>query len=456
MPPSPRSKALAAGTDRGIGDGPALGTLEFVSPTAAEIARPPARAARNVSLILAGLFAGAVALAALLPIERVVSAPGRLVGTVPNILVQPLEPAILRSFNVRLNQVVRQGEVIARLDPTFAVADLAALQGQENGVAAEVARLEAEAADRAYGGGSSPAEALQAAIFAQRQSERNFRIESFNQRIRSLQEQSQRGTAELAQLQQRAAIAGQIEGMRRELERVQIGSRLNSLLATDGRLEIQRAIANTEGLIRSGSRDLAGLQAELDAYLGQWRTQVSQDLALKRRDLSDVRENVTKAQLRRDLIEMRAPMDAVVLEAGNTALGAVLAAGETLVTLVPLHARLEVDAQIVPRDVGFVGIGDRVAIKFETFPYIRHGTARGVVTSLGEDTARARDSAPGTPPYYRSRIAIEELALRNLPADFRLVPGMPVQADIIVGRRTPLRYFFERAIPTLTEGLREP
>jgi HlyD family secretion protein len=46
--------------------------------------------------------------------------------------------------------------------------------------------------------------------------------------------------------------------------------------------------------------------------------------------------------------------------------------------------------------------------------------------------------------------------LRNLPADFRLLPGMPVQADIIVGQRTPLRYFFERVVPSLSEGMREP
>jgi HlyD family secretion protein len=46
--------------------------------------------------------------------------------------------------------------------------------------------------------------------------------------------------------------------------------------------------------------------------------------------------------------------------------------------------------------------------------------------------------------------------MRNLPNEFRLVPGMPVTADIIVGQRTMLGYLFQRIMPTLQEGMREP
>ncbi len=437
------------------GEGPALATLEFVSPTEAEVRRPPSPFARSAAMLLFLMFALLLAAMSLLPVDRVVSASGRLVGTVPNILIQPLEPAIVRSFDVRVNQVVRRGDAIARLDPTFAGADLAALAGQEAGLAAETARLDAEAEDRAFAPGPGAPMALQAAIFHQRQAERQFRVEGFQQRIRSLQETIQRSQAELGQLQQRAQIAGQIEVMRRDLERVQVGSRLNSLLATDSRLEVQRAIATADGQVRTAQRDLAAAAADLEAYLGNWRGQVAQDLAQKRRELSDVREALSKAQLRRDLIEMRAPADAVVLEIGKSSLGAVLAAGEMLVTLVPLEARLEVEAQVAPRDLGFVGIGDRVTLKFETFPFIRHGTGHGSVLSISQDTT-ATSATPGAPQVYRARIAVEELRLRNMPADFRLLPGMPVQADIIVGRRTPMRYFFERALPYLVEGFREP
>nr|MBC7434251.1 biotin/lipoyl-binding protein [Rubritepida sp.] len=128
----------------GVTARPAI-SLEFVSPTAAEVARPAPLLARLAPLMVVSLAFSAVALAGLLPIERVVVARGRLISTTPTILLQPLEASIVRSFEVRANQVVRAGDLIARLDPTFTGADLASLENQFATLRAEVDRLEAEA-----------------------------------------------------------------------------------------------------------------------------------------------------------------------------------------------------------------------------------------------------------------------------------------------------------------------
>jgi HlyD family secretion protein len=58
--------------------------------------------------------------------------------------------------------------------------------------------------------------------------------------------------------------------------------------------------------------------------------------------------------------------------------------------------------------------------------------------------------------WYRSRITLDQIALRGVPADFHLVPGMPIKADIRVGKQTVLRYLMGKTIPLVTEGLREP
>lgn len=438
--------------------GVSMPVLEYVSPTAAIIARPPPRLALWTVWLLALLFASLLMALALLPVDRVVVSTGRIIATSPIITLQPLETSIVRSVLVRPNQVVRAGEIIARLDPTFSDADLAALEAQGASLAAEVERLEAEAEERDYTGGPTPAAALQAAIFAQRAAERTFRIENYRQRLRSLEEARQRAEAELRQLTERQQVSSQIEGMRRELERVQIGSRLQSLIAADARLEIQRSMASAQGMALAASRDMDALVAERGAYLMNWRAQVAQDLAERRRALNDVRENINKARLRRQMVELRAPADAVVLELGKTSPGAVLSPGELLVSLVPLSSDLIIEADVPARDIGYVGVGDRVTVKLDSFPYVRHGTGRGTVLSLSEDSFR-QDRETGARlalPIYRARISVDELHLRGLPPDFRLVPGMPVTADIIVGERTILRYFFERSAPVGLEGMREP
>lgn len=435
-----------------------LVALDFVSPTAAVIAEPPPRNARFTVWLLAAVFCCILAVMAWLPIERVVVARGRLISTTPTILLQPLEASIVRSFEVRANQVVRAGDLIARLDPTFTGADQASLENQFATLRAEVDRLEAEASVQAYGATGTPQEALQAAIFGQRQAERAFRLENYGQRMSSLDEIRQRADAELRQLRDRQAISGQIEMMRRELERVQVGSRLQSLLAADARLEIQGSMATAAGQSRGAQRDQRAVAAEREAYITNYQAQVSQDLADRRRALSEVRENLAKAQLRSSLVEMRAPVDSVVLEIGKSSIGAVLAPGELLVSLVPLNAELVIDGAVSTQDLGFVAAGDRVAIKFDSFPYARFGLGHGTVLTIGGDAVRTDPETrqPLRTPFFRTRISIDSLALRNLSAEFRLIPGMPVTSDIVVGNRTMLSYAAEWILPRIQEGMREP
>jgi hemolysin D len=43
-------------------------------------------------------------------------------------------------------------------------------------------------------------------------------------------------------------------------------------------------------------------------------------------------------------------------------------------------------------------------------------------------------------PFYGSSIAIDGVDLRDVPAKFDIAPGMPVMANIKVGRHTVLNY----------------
>jgi hemolysin D len=65
--------------------------------------------------------------------------------------------------------------------------------------------------------------------------------------------------------------------------------------------------------------------------------------------------------------------------------------------------------------------------------------------------------APGSvDPFFRARIAITEVRLRNTPDGFAISPGMPVTADIQVGKRTVLQYLLGRVLPVTHQAMREP
>jgi HlyD family secretion protein len=51
---------------------------------------------------------------------------------------------------------------------------------------------------------------------------------------------------------------------------------------------------------------------------------------------------------------------------------------------------------------------------------------------------------------------MEVMNFHNTPPGFRLLPGMPVDADVEVGTRTLLQYFTRRIMPVAYSSFHEP
>jgi hemolysin D len=440
--------------------------LEFESATAALLAMPVRRAARNMLWAVISLIAACAAAAALVPIDMVVVASGRVVALQPTVVVQPLETAIVRAINVREGQVVRAGEVLARLDPTFSAADAAALEAQVRSFQAEVDRLSAEASNIPYRPSTSDsAAAVQAAMYGQRQALYRSQIESYTQKIHSLEAQLTRAQSDVKAFTERLEIAADIESRRKELERLQVGSLMNRLNAQDQRIEMQRNLTDATAATERASRDLEQMKAERESFEQQWKAQVSQELHDRSRSLNDAQESLRKATLRNRLVELRADQDAVVLTVAKVSVGSVMQSGDQFITLVPTASPLEIEARIAGGDAGYVHEGEKVTIKFDTFPYVQYGVAEGSVRTVSadsfigsEETQRSAffNQNGQTPAFYKARIAVGEIKMHDVPGGFQLKPGMPVTADVKVGRRNILSYLFARVLPVGLEGMREP
>lgn len=469
MPRSPRPSSKAISTvveDRNDPTLPVI--LEFQMPSTAITTAPIPRAARGILWIISSMFTAILLAMGLIPVDRVVTAQGVVVSQSPTLVLQPLEASIVRSIDVHEGQSVQAGQVIARLDPTFAAADVGALAAQVSTLQAQVSRLQAEASGQPFAySGIDPNLALQAAIFGQRQAEYTYKLENYTQKINGIVSGIAKANSDAAGYRSRLEVANNVEKMRRDLERLQVGSRLNTLAAMDTRVEMERNLRASEETAASGQRDLAALIAERDGYVQSWHADISDKLADAASKLSDARESLNKAQLRKQLVELRADRDGTVLTVAKVSVGSVLQSGQEFLTLVPADAPLEVEANISGRDDGFIAVGDPVAVKFDTFPFIQYGLAYGTVRTISADSFNGQDQqrnptgavpvpTNSTEPYYRARITIDRVELHGTPPDFRLMPGMPITADIKVGKRTVLQYLLGRVMPVASEGMREP
>jgi HlyD family secretion protein len=464
----PSSKAISTIVeDRGDPTLPAI--LEFQSPSIAIIAAEVPRSARGIAYIVSSFVVCMILALTLISVDRVVTAQAVVVSKSSTLVVQPLETAIVRSINVHEGEQVRPGQVLARLDPTFATADQGALAAQVSGFQAQVSRLQAEADGRPFSyTGIDPDLLLQAAIFGQRKSEYDYKIENYAQKINSLVANISKAKADVDGYRDRLALARNVESMRKDLERLQVGSKLNTLAAMDNRTEMERNMHGAQDAVNGSERDLAALIAERDGFKQSWRADISQQLSDTSSKLSDARESLNKAQLRRQLVELRADRDAIVLSVAKVSVGSVLQSGQEFITLIPADSPLEIEGNISGNDDGFVNVGDSVALKFDTFPYTEYGMAYGTVRTLSASSFTSQDdqrnptgavplpNGSTVPFYFRARITIDRIDLRDTPKGFRLIPGMPVTADIKVGKRTVMEYLLSRVMSATSEGMREP
>lgn len=443
--------------------------IELFQSETAEIehASPPT-AARVTVLWLAGCFALLILVSILMPMDRVVtSTDGRIVTNRPPVVLQALDPSIIRTIDVQQGEGVKAGQLLATLDPTFAAADVGVLKMKIASLDAAIARCQAELAHRPF----VPPRVdlpeaeiygrLQKDYFIQRQAQFDAKLQDFDQRAAEQRATIAKYQNDQLRLSDRAKIAHDIEQMRATLAANQVGSKLNLLIATDQKVEIERNLQLDNGLLVESQHKFDAVVAERNAFVQDWMGDISKELVKARGDRDEAVENLSKAEKHQSLVRMAAPEDAVVLELTKLSVGSVLKEGDPLITLAPLHSPVEAEVHIDPRDVGFIRPGDSARIKITAFNYQQHGEAEGKVRWISEGTFNAADD--GTvgnnrekgAPYYLARIALTKVDLHDVPQSFRLLPGMVLSADIRVGQRSVFMYLFGTMIGA-DQAMREP
>jgi HlyD family secretion protein len=441
-----------------------LAVLEFQSPTAAMLATQVPLFARHSNLIITLMVFIALGLSGVMQVDKIISAQGKLVSSAPTVVVQPFVTSIVQSINVSEGQIVHKGDVLATLNPTYASADLTALTQQQQAYSAQVAELQAQEDGTPYvPDPSNPASVLQEQTYEQMTGEYKFTMSDYAQKISALQTNIQGYEDQAKYYQQRLSIASNVEDMRTKLQQLQVGSKLDTLAATDDRVNIQANLASALSSAAASQRDLAAQIAERDSFDQQWKSTISQQLATAINNLAQAEQSLAKDKLNNQLVKLIAPRDAIVLSVGKVSVGSVMQSGEMLMQLVPIDAPFAVEADIQGTDSAYVHPGDKVNVKFASLPFLQYGQAEGIVQTISPDSFNPQDqsSAPDVPGaaqtlYYRATISIEELNLHNTPPGFRLVPGMPLEADVRVGTRTILQYFTRRILPIAYESLHEP
>lgn len=174
-------------------------------------------------------------------------------------------------------------------------------------------------------------------------------------------------------------------------------------------------------------------------------------------ELSKVKADLSKAEHRIALSELRSPVAGVVNSLAVKTPGQVVQAGAALLTVVPENESLIAEVWVRNEDAGLVSPGMPVKVKLVAFPFQKYGWIEGEVRWIGADseTPEFMRNTAGETLFYRARIALNRQQLTRDGKQFQAKPGMQVVADIQLGERTLLEYLTSPLKKTVLEAARE-
>ena len=438
-------------------EGLAQTAIDFL-PDADEIERRPLpRVARITLHVLAVALVTFLVWASLSEVDMIVTARGRLVTPLPNIVVQPLETSIVQSIEVRVGQIVHKGDRLATLDATFAQADESQLKNRLDSLNTQLAGIDAELNGQriAAVAAQSADQKIQSRLSSERQASYVSQLRRQNESMARLKTSLETARQDELALASRVKVLREMESMTDDLVSKKLAVKSRLLDARDRLLEAERSMEMARNRQIEIRRELATVEAERTSFETGWRQKMLEELLAVSRERDSVSDQLQKASRRQSMVVLTAPADAVVLEVAKLSQGSIVKEAEPFFTLVPIGDLLEADVQIGSQDIGNVRVGATTSLKIDAFPFQKHGALEGKLSVVSQDAFR-RDAGPGADAYYGGRVSLGGAHLDNLPANAKLLPGMTLSAEIKVGQRSVMSYLLWPLTKATAESIREP
>ena len=454
--------------------------LAFLPAALELVETPPSPVGRGIAATIILLFCAALVWAWWGTIDIVASATGKVVPSVRTKVVQPFETGVVRSIRVQDGQAVKAGDVLIELDPTVNAAERDHMRIDLIAERLNIARLRA-----ALAGGDDPvsdlvppADAEPELVNAQRQLLLN-QVTEHRARIAALFRQQAQKEAEhattAATIHKLETIIPVIQSrvdIRKTLVEKELGSKLSYFEVKQLLVEQQEEFSVQRSHLKETEAAVAAIRETRGQAAAEYRRALSDELAKAEQKASGLAQDLIKAEQKTRLQQLTAPVDGVVQQLAIHTVGGVVTPAQSLLAVVPSDSRLEIEAMVSNRDIGFVHAGQEAEIKVDTFNFTRYGLLHGQVNTVSQDAVirdrqqdRSNDRALGTQNEtsepkgqelnYSARISLDRTQMQIDDRVVKLSPGMAVTVEIKSGSRTILSYLLSPLLRYRQETLRE-
>lgn len=442
---------------------------DFAPPLLRIQQSPPAPLAGVMQKVFLALLTGLLLWAFLGRLDIVAVAEGKLVPQTYVKILQPSEQGVVKEILVKEGELVKEGQVLARMDAVLAGADVKALANEYHSKRLALRRAEAQ-----LNGVPLKRQADDPpALFAQAESQYHANVSAWKNAVAQERAVLDKARHDLSAAEEVRTKLLQILPHFKEQEaafaKLAKDGFAGRLMYTDKqreRIEKEQDLRTQDFNIRAARATIEQSERKIAQITADYRRQLEAERVESSNQMEKAKQELAKHEHRQGLLELKAPQAGHVKDLATHTPGTVVSPGTILMTLVPKDEVLRAEVWVGNQDIGFVDPKQSVKLKIAAFSFQKYGMVEGSVLQVSADATEAptpntRTSAlsgreqPTGALAFRTLVDLKNQYLESDGRRYALAPGMQVVAEIHLGTRSVMEYILSPVQKAWHEAGRE-
>ena len=401
--------------------------------------------------------------ASLAPLDEGVPGQGMVTLDTKSKAVQHISGGIIKEVLVREGQIVKEGQLLLKLDDAATRANFEAARQRYLGLRAMEGRLLAEQQglgkiswhEDVQEAMSDPQIArmvlTQEQLYLSRRSSLQADLQAIEESIQGQQALLQAYGAMLGNRRNQLALLSEEHKNTSEMVKEGYAPRNRQLELERMLSEINSSIAELLGNSTRAQRAINEMRQRAIVRQQDYRKDVESQLAEVGRE---VQADAQKYQAVKDdlgRVDIKSPAAGQVVGLTVQTVGGVIGSGQKLMDIVPTSQALMLEARISPHLIDRVHAELPVDVRFSSFANSPQLVVDGKVASVSGDLLIDNRSGGG---YYLVRVAVTPEGLEKL-GKRQMQPGMPVEVVFRTGERSMLTYLLHPLTRRMAASMKE-
>lgn len=381
-------------------------------------------------------------------VDVVVSANGKVIPSGEIKILKPLESGVVSKIFVKESDRVKKGDILIQIDPTVTDASLSSKQDDLAVINSDIALLYALINESNLS--KDEINKLNSSQLNLYNSQRQILASTYESNKAKLNSAKLDIKANESEVNRLSLLLNKEEEAKVRLQKVL------DLIAKKEYEEVSKNIINLKEQkdialyrLKESNKKLEEIIEENQKAIKTIKSSWIETSLGKEKEKRELSAQINAILFSNKTQQIKSPVDGFVGKLLIHTEGGVVSPNDNLISIVPSDAPLIIKANVLNKDIGFLKLGQEVAIKIDTFSFQKYGLLHGNIIEISKDAIE--DEKLGL--IYEIKIKPNSLDIKVEGEIKRLEIGMSVIAEVKTGKRRVIELFIYPIIKYMDEGL---